>query len=844
VEFNERGSVSIRQLSYDIRKAFVSTENIQYKERGVEGPAVRLIYHGRILLEDGTIDDNNIRPGDTIVAIIDTEIPKIDVEIPKPVEVPVRVEPSLAPEVVALIAKQQDTMKNVAQEMRLGWEAALQSLATKPMQQEPKAAPNPDLLSQMDDKYRKLEQAMRDQLDSQLGQYKELLNAENGNRKGKLRVGDLESDTDEVMVTRDELAGKLRDSYEKIRSNKGEIDSMRDMQSRQDREMEELRRQIAAKGEKIKNVYNTYNNETPQEKLQSPVVAPIIEEKKVIIKEPEISIPLPLKLIETPIKSSMKNSPRKPTIVENPIKKIEKIEKIVEDEILETEKILEKIEEKTEIIEEIVVSDFIDINFSLEFNPDLRILPGKSKEHSDNLENVVINLLKDLSVEDLIFELRHGVATQLSVPLNRVVLELYGRTVTMGLDVEEDENSLDAEKAAVLAQNGNLLVKIRRGKLLNDSQLDLMVNHYEGQQLLGKVALPITSESPLKSSLKGPLRGSIEEGLSRGIALGGKKKPREWDDDREDVWGTKNEVALRKSLRESLESLSDKEGLTDDELDGKMRTLRNSTEGLSGGLSKHIKDYKGSVAGVVAAAVDSGSEDFYIGSNNSIRKSNSTVSLRLSETAQDSNQQLRSSRSFLENSQNSSSMLRLSIPSGTRRSLQAYEDEDEDDDYSYGTRSGSYRQFAEDSSPMMQSLSMPKDGTLLSADMKLSQSISSQDYKNYSQDDKSDSEYAEGNGRSVKKLSFNDTQEDSGYGSDTRDRSMVEEVESDGVRGLRARNDSTEEESLFGGYDLNRTVDTEGEVIKMEEVPAEKFKQRAEEYEAKYSDDPVKKKYK
>jgi hypothetical protein len=44
------------------------------------------------------------------------------------------------------------------------------------------------------------------------------------------------------------------------------------------------------------------------------------------------------------------------------------------------------------------------------------------------------------------------------------------------------------------------------------------------------------------------------------------------------------------------------------------------------------------------------------------------------------------------------------------------------------------------------------------------------------------------------------------------------QVESDGVKGLRARNDSTEEESLFGGYDLNRTVDTEGELLKMREV--------------------------
>jgi hypothetical protein len=89
------------------------------------------------------------------------------------------------------------------------------------------------------------------------------------------------------------------------------------------------------------------------------------------------------------------------------------------------------------------------------------------------------------------------------------------------------------------------------------------------------------------------MKGSIEEGLSRGIALGGKKKPREWDDEKQDQWGTKNEVDLRKSLRESLESLSDREGLTDDELDVKMKNLRSSTEGLSGGLSKHLTDYKG-----------------------------------------------------------------------------------------------------------------------------------------------------------------------------------------------------------------------------------------------------------
>jgi hypothetical protein len=48
-----------------------------------------------------------IHIGDTIVAIIDTEIPKTDIEIPKIIEAPVRVESSMTPEVIALIAKQQ-----------------------------------------------------------------------------------------------------------------------------------------------------------------------------------------------------------------------------------------------------------------------------------------------------------------------------------------------------------------------------------------------------------------------------------------------------------------------------------------------------------------------------------------------------------------------------------------------------------------------------------------------------------------------------------------------------------------------------------------------------------------
>ena len=60
----------------------------------------------------------------------------------------------------------------------------------------------------------------------------------------------------------------------------------------------------------------------------------------------------------------------------------------------------------------------------------------------------------------------------------------------MGLDVEGEAEPLTAVRAASLSSSGALTTKISRGKPPNDAQLDILVSHYEGQQLLGLAPVP------------------------------------------------------------------------------------------------------------------------------------------------------------------------------------------------------------------------------------------------------------------------------------------------------------------------------------------------------------------
>jgi hypothetical protein len=101
VECNERGSASIADVIHSIQQtfatAFVASYNSQYlaqKPRSnLRGKAnslptnddvsVKLMYQGRQLLEDSTIDDNSVRVGDSLVCVCSlrrTFDPPIEVE--------------------------------------------------------------------------------------------------------------------------------------------------------------------------------------------------------------------------------------------------------------------------------------------------------------------------------------------------------------------------------------------------------------------------------------------------------------------------------------------------------------------------------------------------------------------------------------------------------------------------------------------------------------------------------------------------------------------------------------------------------------------------------------------
>lgn len=164
------------------------------------------------------------------------------------------------------------------------------------------------------------------------------------------------------------------------------------------------------------------------------------------------------------------------------------------------------------------------------------------------------------------------------------------KVVTMGLDVENEVPPLTAARAASLTLSGALTARISRGKPMNNAQLDVLVSHWEGQQLLGLVPVPpsLRPQGGGSEADPSPLRKASS---SRGSGLpAGDKKRRSWDDGvglkdrtrkdgkddpeaKEDPWGTSHEMNLRKSLSATLNDLSDREGLTDDELQAKVRLV-------------------------------------------------------------------------------------------------------------------------------------------------------------------------------------------------------------------------------------------------------------------------------
>ena len=120
IEFNERGDTMILEIIKHIDYSF-DLKAIRDEVSEQETRQIKLIYQGRILLEAATIDDCNIRPGDTIVAVFKNHSDSRDLmhtrqEQSLPVVQPAN--PNVVAELSQFMSVQQDTVKEIAVEMR------------------------------------------------------------------------------------------------------------------------------------------------------------------------------------------------------------------------------------------------------------------------------------------------------------------------------------------------------------------------------------------------------------------------------------------------------------------------------------------------------------------------------------------------------------------------------------------------------------------------------------------------------------------------------------------------------------------------------------------------------
>ena len=222
VEFHEKRTASVVHVANAVRKAFVPRQEVLRYRRthgDADGPAVRLVCKGRVLTEDETLESCEVNDGDTIVAIVDldadpangdgygrdgaasegeAEMKRTDVDVAK------------------ILMQQQETLQQVALEMKRGLDAMTRTSSASARQVNVRAPPGirgsdgaDDALVEGDlvDRWNEFERTMWTQLDSRMEQYKDRIAADVGRTLGHpkpygtgLEVGELESDGEEQRV--------------------------------------------------------------------------------------------------------------------------------------------------------------------------------------------------------------------------------------------------------------------------------------------------------------------------------------------------------------------------------------------------------------------------------------------------------------------------------------------------------------------------------------------------------------------------------------------------------------------------------------------------------------------
>ena len=213
------------------------------------------------------------------------------------------------------------------------------------------------------------------------------------------------------------------------------------------------------------------------------------------------------------------------------------------------------------------------INFSPKLNPELvdyfkeyRVRGGTAG--GDMF--ISIEITTDISFDELVFEIRSAVSEKIDLSLGKIGLQLpSGQVITLGMDAK---TKFTPDEASIMAADGTLTVRIL--KALTDAQLDALASTKQRQQTSADRARGIHKQKKPNKSYHSSAR--VIELLSDSSDAVDSDTP---DTGRYSRHATQS-AALSQGMLDNIETMmlsrealdntalhiSDKEGMTDDEL--------------------------------------------------------------------------------------------------------------------------------------------------------------------------------------------------------------------------------------------------------------------------------------
>lgn len=185
-------------------------------------------------------------------------------------------------------------------------------------------------------------------------------------------------------------------------------------------------------------------------------------------------------------------------------------------------------------------------------------------------------------------------------------MEYKDKRVLMGSDMGEEAANMTAEAAKLLIAAGDLRLAILPGNPLTNAQIDMLAPTWEKNKVFttaasreGALAMESASDKAgagASSKAKLRKRRNWDDEPDTGAGAGNVRTSGTFDDANDHDFGKEPGSLpkgvyrqMRSSLDEALSEISEKEGLTDDELHRQRLKLKDVTDTLPKEVSDHLK---------------------------------------------------------------------------------------------------------------------------------------------------------------------------------------------------------------------------------------------------------------